>query len=213
MNAELRPLKRSRHGFTLVELIGVLAIIALLAGMLVPRVFAAINEANLSRLVANLHWARSAGISYVAKHGRLGRSGGRPLTLPTHAAEAAHWDTAVLVPELLFEQPFSSRLGSASAIELVASQLPNADPATTEGAYDLDGSATAPSVANEASGGEFVLQCRLVDVYPEDARDINRLLDGAALGVAEGDDTIGRVKYAIDGGTGLATVRIYLLHK
>ena len=213
MNASSRHARSSRRGFTLIEMIGVLAIIATLAGMLVPRVLSAVSEASISRLVVNLHWVRSAGTSYVAKYGRLGRAGGLPLQLDTHAADAAHWDTAVLVPELLFEQPFSSRLGVDSFIELVAAEAATADPATADNAYDLDGSAVSPSVANEASGGDFVLQCRLTEVSPADARDINRLLDGAALGVAEGDDTLGRVKYAIDGGTGLATVRIYLLHK
>ena len=213
MKTTSRQPAESSRGFTLIELIGVLSIIAVLAGMLVPRVYSAVSEASISRLVVNLHWVRTAGTSYVAKYGRLGRAGGQPLNLATHAAEAAHWDSAVLVPELLFEQPFSSRLGLTSAIELVATQPASADPAAADGAYDLDGSSVSPSLANEASGGDFVLQCRLTGVSPEDAREINRLVDGAALGVASGDDTLGRVNYVIDGGTGLATVRVYLLNK
>lgn len=209
----IRSSKAHRHsGFTLIEMIGVLGIIAVLAGMLVPRVYSAINEAAISRLAVNLHWVRSAATSYVAKYGRLGRAGGLPLDLATHADEAAHWDTAVLVPELLFEQPFSSRLGTEAVIELVAAAAADADPATTPSAYDFDGSAVAPSVANEASGGNFVLQCRLTEVTLEDAQIINRLLDSTALGVSEGDDTVGRVKYTVDE-SGTCTVRVYLLHK
>lgn len=211
MNAHVHPVRRS-PGFTLIEMIGVLGIIAMLAGMLVPRVYSAINEASISRLAVNLHWVRSAATSYVAKYGRLGRAGGLPIDLAVHPDEAAHWDTAVLVPELLFEQPFSTRLGTESFIELVASEPSDADAATAPNAYDLDGNTVAPSLANEASGGNFVLQCRLTGVTPEDARIINRLLDSNALGVAEGDDTVGRVKYTMDG-SGTCTVRIYLLHK
>jgi prepilin-type N-terminal cleavage/methylation domain-containing protein len=203
----------AQSGFTLIEMIGVLAIIAVLAGMLVPRVFSAINDSAISRLVVNLHWVRSAGTSYIAKYGRLGRAGGLPLNLLTHTNEAAHWDTAVLVPELLFEQSFSSRLGTTAVIELVAAEGVDADPATAPSAYDFDGSTVAPSLANEASGGTFVLQCRLTEVGVEDAQAINRLLDGPTLGVSSGDDTKGRVKYLLDGTTGSCTVRIYLLHK
>src|SRR5215470_16307586 len=47
MKTQIQPTPRSR-GFTLIEMIGVLAVIAILAALLVPKIFEAINNARVN---------------------------------------------------------------------------------------------------------------------------------------------------------------------
>ena len=208
-----RPARRQR-GFTLVEMIGVLAIIAVLAGMLVPRVFSAINDSRINSAVMSYNSVKSAAMLYFGKYGRFGINGGGAITLATHTNEAANWDKYVLVPEGLVEKPFAVKVGTGSSIQVVATTTSATAATASNAAYDFDGSATAPSLANEASGGQFVLQCVLTGVANDDALALNKAVDGtdSALGESSaGLDTKGRCKYDVTAGTG--SVYIYIAHK
>ena len=65
-----RPLRQS-HGFTLVEMIGVLAIIAILIALLLPKVFALIASSNSRSLAAALRTYETAVANYYADVGTL----------------------------------------------------------------------------------------------------------------------------------------------
>lgn len=209
----LRQSRRPR-GFTLVELIGVLSIISVLAGLLVPRVFAAINDSRVSSTVAKLHGIKSAATIYFGKYGHFGVVGGGALIPATHTNEAAHWDRMVLMPESLIEQVFDSRLGTSAAIQVVPEVSAGTAPTATNAAYDFDGNSSA-TAANEASNGQFVIQASIAGVSLDDARALNLVLDGLDPDLDEGStpglDTAGRVKY--DATAGVGTVLIYLAHK
>ena len=61
---------RSSHGFTLVEMIGVMAVIAILAAVAAPRVFSAIEDAKVSKLVQQVQNIKTAASKYYADTGR-----------------------------------------------------------------------------------------------------------------------------------------------
>jgi prepilin-type N-terminal cleavage/methylation domain-containing protein len=58
----------NRSGFTLIEMVGVLAVIAILAALLVPKIFAAINDSRYSSAVSSINSVKAASMSYFAKN-------------------------------------------------------------------------------------------------------------------------------------------------
>lgn len=54
MRVKGRRLKRNRHGFTLIELMIVLAIIAITLGYIGPRVFSSLSTSNMDRAVRDI---------------------------------------------------------------------------------------------------------------------------------------------------------------
>jgi prepilin-type N-terminal cleavage/methylation domain-containing protein len=209
---KIQTVSRKHHkGFTLVEMIGVLAIIAVLAALLVPRVFAAINDARVNSAVMSYNSARSAAMVYFGKYGRFGGVGGTPLTA-FDAGVSTNWDRGVLLTEGLLDRPFSTRVAEGNFI-VVTNAL-----ATTSAAdgfnqsYNLDNNTT---VVNDASAGTTVIQVVLTGVALDDAREINKRIDGDEAAFGDGGtttDTVGRVKYNFGAGSS-GTVLIYLAHK
>jgi len=58
------------RGFTLIEMIGVLAIMAVLASLILPRIFAAINDARVTSAAMAINSMKSAAMTYFGKYGR-----------------------------------------------------------------------------------------------------------------------------------------------
>src|SRR3954447_17263661 len=77
-----QSLKRNRRaGFTLIEMIGVLAVIAILAALLIPKIFEAINNARLSQAVLSCQTIKTAVLEHYGKFYSLNSSNGVPLTV------------------------------------------------------------------------------------------------------------------------------------
>ena len=55
---------RSRRAFTMIEMVGVLAVIAILAGLLVPRVFSVITSAKVSAATFGISTVKTAAMMY-----------------------------------------------------------------------------------------------------------------------------------------------------
>ena len=70
-NSPPKP-KRNNKGFTLIEMIGVLAVIAILAALLIPKIFEAIHSARISSAAGACATVKTATADYYAKNGSLG---------------------------------------------------------------------------------------------------------------------------------------------
>ena len=192
------------HGFTLIEMVGVLAVIAILAALLVPKIFAAINDSRFSSSVASINSVKTASMDYFGKKGNFGA-----------AAVAGAFDSE-LVKENCLERPLACKVAETSAKALVTPIVAANDPAGVGGAYTLTGDAL-----DKITGGQ-VVEIELAGVTIEDAWELSRRIDGEpASGLTNANDaagrvaidTKGRVTYvaALAGAT--TTVFIYIAHK
>lgn len=190
--------KSSREpGFTLIEMIGVLAVIGLLVAMLLPRVFAAIDNARFDQTITSLNATAAAAVCYFGKYGRFGEAGGRAL-----ATSATNWDN-VLIAEHFLEVRFHSRLCEKSSVQVLT--VPTGATPGVNGCFSLTGTR-----ADAFPEGTKVVVAILEGVSAGEARELSLRMDGEDLtpetpGVA---DRLGRVTYP----AGADIVTVYLSH-
>ena len=112
--------ERRFFGFTLMEMVGVLAVVGILTTLLVPRIMAAIADADLAADVLSIKSVRSAAEDYFRRYGQFGLVGGAaiPASQLNHNAYE-YWDQKVLLPEQLLEKPFVSRLATNCYIRVI----------------------------------------------------------------------------------------------
>lgn len=192
----MKTLSQSRpHGaFTLVEMVGVLAVIAILASMVTAKVFSAINESRLNALVGSVDALKSATVSYYSKTGLL---------VPTNAFDA------MLVSGEYLERPFDCKVGTSNYVVCVSGP---AGPGNT--GYKLDGTDAVKTAA-----GQTVAECVIRGVAMADALDLSERIDGPykpsgmtlTESAASTSDLKGRVSYYTS--NGLTTVYIYIGHR
>jgi prepilin-type N-terminal cleavage/methylation domain-containing protein len=208
---------RQNAGFTLVEMIGVLAVIAVLAALLILRVFSAINDARLNSAVTSYNTIKSAAMTHFGKYGRFGGPTGTAIA--AGSLPYANWDSLVLLAQGLIEKPFEVKVGSGHNVRVAAAtgtvSASNAD-------YNLDGDAGGLA---ETASATVVSEVVITGVSPQDAKELNDRIDGTNLGSSattwddDGDagtpdvpgtqDIRGRVKYGPQTPT---DVHIYIGH-
>lgn len=196
-----------RRGFTLIEMVGVLAVIAILAALLIPKIFAAINESRLNNAVTSYNSVKSAAMMYFGKYGTFGGVGGIPLT-----AASTNWDSTVLLPEGLVEKPFLTKVGTNNFVEVHAcAALGNAvSGSSDDGTFALAGGGT-----NTAGSGQWVVEAVLQGVAADDAQQLGLRIDGPSFtaGTTNSNAKLnGRVKYDF-AGANMGSVYIYIAHK
>jgi prepilin-type N-terminal cleavage/methylation domain-containing protein len=201
-------------GFTLVELVGVLAIIAVLSAMLVPQVLGIMSRSRVLDTVGSYGSIKAGSITYAAKHGLIGDAAGAALDVGTSPPEALNWDAEVLFKLRLIDELFRSRISTAASVRVRATEPSGTAPDGSNAAYNLLGAAMP---ANQVSGAKHVVEVRLVDVQLDDARELNRHLDGTSAELGEsatGTDLRGRVKYDFSANPvpGMGDVYLYVTH-
>jgi prepilin-type N-terminal cleavage/methylation domain-containing protein len=211
---------KSKQGFTLIEMIGVLAIIAILASLLIPKVFQAINDSRVNNTATAVNTMKAAAAEHYGKWGKfcMNTTG----TGLTNTVEI--WDQSVLFAEQRVDKPLIVKIGDGvvgtaagagtrvRAVDISALTATSA-PNTTD-AYNLDGAGSANDVT-----GAWMVEAVISGVAAQDAVDLNNRIDGtgttlgtATLGSLTEADTKGRVRYAAPSG-GVTEVHVYLTHR
>jgi len=175
-------------------MIGTLAVISILCALLAPKVFDAISNAQIDHTAASLNTVKTSCLDHFAKFGALAVDGSvippAIIALDGSDPRASQFDM-VLMSEALLDHTFASKLGE-SLIQIVPAVPGTTAPDATNPAYSLAGADQVNDVT-----GSVVVEAVITDVALADARALNDLLDGAALGEnPSGNDFRGRVKYA-----------------
>ncbi|MGC8828734.1 MAG: type II secretion system protein [Verrucomicrobiia bacterium] len=194
--------KVAQKGFTLIEMIGVLAVIAILAGMLIPKIFEAIRNSRVNATLEAYNTLKAAALDNYAKWGKFASTEGTAYT-------GASFD-GVLFQEGRIDARASDKIPLAltgGTNNVYVSVTPGKG--NNNAGYALSGG-TVISTDNAANTVELVIK----GVAPQDAQDLSLRLDGPALSVTSltSADTIGRVEYAAPS-DGKTDVYIYIAHQ
>lgn len=215
------------RAFTLIEMIGVLAVIAILAAVLIPKVFSAIDTSQVNNTAMSCNSVKTAIADHYGKYGGLACDGTQtppaPLTVTT-AAPFNNFDT-YLLKEGLVDKLFAAKIGdgtsgTATGTRITLLQGPSAlggtitaastPAAVTDASFDLMASGT------NTINGSVVAVALITGVSLNQARALNAIIDGSAAAMGDGgtlSDTSGRVKYTFASATTNATVYVYLTHR
>jgi type IV pilus assembly protein PilA len=196
--------RRQSAGFTLIEMIGVLAVIAILAALLVPKVTQAISDAKVNNAISTYQTIATAAASHYAKYNAFNIVTNTVETITTTTGPLTSWDTVALLPEGFLDAPVALKVGTSSVLQVTAGEG-NAVSGTAAG-YMLDG------VNNGTSGNSYTVELIINGIAQQDAYDLASRLDGTGLaGTAAGSSiTKGRVVYLENGTTGSGTVYMYV---
>ena len=121
MQVSLNKAKSKTSAFTLIEMIGVLAVIGILAALLIPKIFEAINNARINSAAASIAAVKTAVADHYAKFGSLQSSNGSPLSV---ASPVLGFDT-ILLNEQFIDKPLSVKIADPTNtfVELVPDPL------------------------------------------------------------------------------------------
>ncbi len=210
---------RKTGAFTLIEMIGVLAVIAILAGMLIPKVFSAISNARVSNAAVCCETIKTALADHYAKYGAIPVDGttNPPITLTPSTGAALQFDL-VLLKEGFLDKPFAVKIGDGisgsinTRVEVISiAGLKTGDTVDANGA---SGYALAGGTTNSITGS-VLAQAVITGVTESDARDLSDRIDGSSAAFTNPttgtSDASGRVKYATSATT--TTVYVYLTHR
>jgi len=209
---------RRGAGFTLIEIIGVVAVIAILAAVLTPRVISVIARGKVNGTAQTLASLKTATTDYVVKNGSLPTRDG---TGSTNAAVSTGRFDADLVAGGFTEKLFTCALGTQTFDEsaltgrihirsqtVTSSGTVTAPTATVGGVnFNLD---RDTSTADFTSSQE-VVAAFIPGVALTDAIELNKILDGDTNS-GTGADIIGRCIYSAAAVDNTVTIYVYLAH-
>lgn len=204
------------------EMIGVLAIIAILAVVIVPRVFSTIASSRVTSAIGSINAMKSAVNEFA------GRFGAVPVTNANSRIDD------LLLSAGFLDTRFNIKIGTPPANPAIASgtwaynngawaatggsnqntqsrviclTATNANPGTGAN-YRLNGSTNLPT-------GSRVVSAVIPGVTATDARELSARLDGDALSQATATtpDLAGKVVYAAPNAAGTTTVYVYIAHQ
>src|SRR5437899_2691694 len=166
--------KRNRQGFTLIEMIGVLAVIAILAAVLIPKVFEAINNSRINNSAMTCNTAKTALVDHYAKFGGIPIDG--TVTPPTALSLPQEQFDLTLLKENFLDKLFVVKIGEGTSdatharVRLfdISGTGTNAVDGTSDTGFALSGTAAA----NEATGS-VCAEAVITGVTASDAKDLN----------------------------------------
>lgn len=215
------------QGFTLVEMIGVLAIIAILIALLLPKVFQLIASSNARSLAAAVRTYETSVISYFAHVGSVYplNAAGVPTAEATGLSTAAISLPARLTLDITdplnvgtnqwvrFRGPYAEKFNSANSPGVGATIAMPTAPAValatattgTNIGWDLKGDDGNSDLAT----GAQVAYLQITGVTVGDANEIDGIIDAGIGATAAERELRGRVKYD----TASSQLFIYLAHR
>src|SRR5437773_11252268 len=114
--------RKSKQAFTLIEMIGVLAVIAILASMLIPKIFEAINNSKINNAAVSYNTVKAGLADHYAKWGSLLSSNGTVFVTGSYAA--TNYDK-MLVAEGFIDKTFQVKIGTTNTHVQVVTALAN----------------------------------------------------------------------------------------
>lgn len=204
-------------GFTLIEIIGVLAVIAVLAALLTPKVFDVIARGKVNSTALAYNTLKTATTDYFAQNGSFPLRAG---TGSTNGPAANGRFDADLLSGGFMEKLFSCAIGwqtnaatpltgrtHSRTLTAVSSGTVTAPTATVGGTnYDLD----RDSSTADFNTSQTVVSLFIPGVPITDAIALNKLLDGDE-NTGSGPDIVGKCMYSTAAG-GLVTIYVYVAH-
>ncbi len=214
----------ARAGFSLVEMIGVLAIIAILAVIILPKVFSTIASSRVTNAAASINTMKTAVTDFSGKFGTL------PITNANSRLDDLFFTAG------LIEGRFTTKIGTQPTATPPAAATwtrtggnwvaaGGASQATQSRLICLASNTTAPSTANGANyrlngtanlpAGARVVSAVIPGVTGAQARELSTIIDGEALTAADNAtaDTSGKVVYNTPNAQGITNAYIYLVHQ
>ena len=210
--------QRQSGGFTLIEMIGVLAVIAILAALLLPKVANAINDAKIQGLVGSYQGLQAAETSFYGKVLSLNTTNiANGPVVATASFPLLSYDSTALVLNGYLDHPFSSKIGTTPPTV----QCSLATACNNSTGYNLTGLATSTAATAATSTMSYVVECVIPGVTPADAYAVCQAINGSVLGTssaitlatlqtAGGTINNGKVGYVTAGSGAAGTLYLYV---
>jgi prepilin-type N-terminal cleavage/methylation domain-containing protein len=222
---------RSRAGFSLVEMIGVLAIIAILAVVIVPKVFSTIASSRITNAVGSVNSIKTAVSEFAGKHGtiplanntlrvddllvRAGMLESRFSVKVGNAASGSQGGTWALVNGTWTSTAGGTNQAAAPVQSRIISVNSNAvSPATANGAnFCLNPSTPINLATDSLPAGSRVVAAVIAGVTAAEALELSRRIDGDNLSEPDATTADARGKCVYPAGAGVKNVYIYVAHQ
>lgn len=208
-------------------MIGVLAIIAILAVVIVPKVFSTIASSRVTAAIASMNAMKSAVTEFAGKYG----------TLPTTTNNSRIDDLLMTPPAQFTDARFTVKIGAQTTAQPSGAQWArnaNTGAWAAQGGANQTGqsriicvnsNANVPSQSNGANyrlnntvdlpAGSRVVSAVIVNVTAAEALELSQRIDGDVFSATATNvaDNAGKVVYAAPNGQGLTNVFVYLVHQ
>lgn len=216
LRTQYRHSDAHRHGFTLIEIIAVVALIAVFAAVLVPRVAGVIGRGKVSGTAEAIAGLKTATMDYISQNSALPVRAGTGAT--NGPVAAGRFDADLLAggfTEKLLTCGIGSQVFDGSILtgrihvrSVVA--IPGGAGAVTtiDGSwYDLD----RDPATTDIKSGQIIVSAYIPGVAITDAMALNKIIDGDDNS-ANGPDATGRCLYTTPDNTSRVTVCVYIAH-